>query len=127
MYSSSTLFSLCAHLFVAFGKGFLQTTLPVAFSGRLSEPSETFRIYNTEGIQEEDAGGEEEPIVKSTVKIDDHGSDLTNRFKYKVNALMGVFDPANGVDDERQEGNILNGKAAKTASDYSTNSVLIWS
>ena len=102
MYSSSTLFSLCAHLFVAFSQGFLQTTLPVAFAGRLSEPSETFRIYNNEGIQEEDAGGEEEPIIKSTVKIDDHGSDLTNRFKYKVNALMGVFDPANGVDDERQ-------------------------
>jgi hypothetical protein len=54
--------------------------------------------------------GEEEPIVQATVKIDDGGSNLTNRFKYKVNALMGVFDPQDGDDDERQEGNILNGE-----------------
>ncbi|CAJ1942550.1 unnamed protein product [Cylindrotheca closterium] len=47
-------------------------------------------------------------IARATVKIDDGGSDLTDRFKYKVNALMGVFDPQNGEDDERQEGNILN-------------------
>lgn len=44
------------------------------------------------------------------VKIDDGGSNLTDRFKYKVNALMGVFDPQGGADDERQDGNILNGK-----------------
>ena len=54
--------------------------------------------------------GEEEPIAKAVIKMDDGGSDLTNRFKYKVNALMGVFDPKDGVDDERQDGNILNGK-----------------
>lgn len=52
----------------------------------------------------------EEPIVEATVKIDDGGSNLTDRFKYKVNALMGVFDPQDGVDDERQDGNILNGE-----------------
>lgn len=60
----------------------------------------------------EEKGDEEDkeaPIfAKSTVRIDDGGSNLTDRFKYKVNALMGVFDPANGVDDERQDGNILN-------------------
>lgn len=34
--------------------------------------------------------------------------DLTDRFKYKVHALMGSFDPAPGtVDDENQTGNIL--------------------
>ena len=49
-----------------------------------------------------------EEIARATVKIDDGGSDLTDRFKYKVNALMGVFDPQDGADDERQEGNILN-------------------
>lgn len=48
-------------------------------------------------------------IEPSTVKIDDGGSDLTDRFKYKVNALMGVFDPSSEEDDnEHAEGNILN-------------------
>jgi putative lipoic acid-binding regulatory protein len=56
-----------------------------------------------------DDDGDDQPIMRtSTVKIDDGGSDLTNRFKYKVNALMGVFDPQVGEDDERQDGNILN-------------------
>jgi putative lipoic acid-binding regulatory protein len=56
----------------------------------------------------EETGAGEEPIVESVVRIDDGGADLTNRFKYKVNALMGVFDPQTGVDDENQSGNILN-------------------
>jgi putative lipoic acid-binding regulatory protein len=56
----------------------------------------------------EETGADEEPIVESVVRMDDGGSDLTNRFKYKVNALMGVFDPQTGVDDENQSGNILN-------------------
>lgn len=48
-------------------------------------------------------------IDPSTVKIDDNGSDLTNRFKYKVNALMGKYDPvATGMDNENADGNILN-------------------
>jgi cytoskeletal protein RodZ len=35
--------------------------------------------------------------------------DLTDRFKYKVHALMGAFDPPDGTNDhERQDGNILN-------------------
>ena len=34
---------------------------------------------------------EEGEIQMSTVRIDDGGSDLTDRFKYKVNALMGAF------------------------------------
>lgn len=32
--------------------------------------------------------------------------DMTDRFKYSVNALMGTYDPI-GDDDERQDGNIL--------------------
>ena len=58
----------------------------------------------------EDADDEEEPpiIATSTVKIDDGGSDLTDRFKYKVNALMGVFDPADAEADKEGAGNILN-------------------
>ena len=51
------------------------------------------------------------PIVAtSVVKIDDGGSNLTDRFKYKVHALMGTYDPppSVGPDDENQSGNILN-------------------
>ena len=49
------------------------------------------------------------PMVQSgTVKIDDGGSDLTDRFKYKVQALMGNFDPADTTKDtEKHSGNIL--------------------
>jgi putative lipoic acid-binding regulatory protein len=54
------------------------------------------------------ADPEDNILFESTVKIDDHGSDLTDRFKYKVNALMGVFDPPSDTDNERAEGNILN-------------------
>lgn len=52
-------------------------------------------------------GSGDEQVQMSTVKIDDGGSDLTDRFKYKVQALMGSFDPL-GEDTERQDGNILN-------------------
>ena len=31
---------------------------------------------------------------------------------------MGVFDPTDGVDDERQDGNILNGKFACSISEF---------
>jgi putative lipoic acid-binding regulatory protein len=44
----------------------------------------------------------------ATIRIDDGGSDLTDRFKYKVNALMGVFDPPSEQDNERVSGHILN-------------------
>ena len=48
------------------------------------------------------------PIVKSTVKIDDGGSDLTERFKYKMQALLGNFDPQTGEDTEADgQGNIV--------------------
>jgi len=44
----------------------------------------------------------------ATVRIDDGGSDLTDRFKHKVHALMGDYDPAEGMaDDENQDGNIM--------------------
>ena len=51
---------------------------------------------------------DEPMLVQSTVRIDDGGSNMTDRFKYSVNALMGTYDPQVGVDDERQAGNILN-------------------
>lgn len=44
----------------------------------------------------------------ATVRIDDGGSDMTDRFKYKVHALMGDYDPTDGVvDNENQDGNIM--------------------
>jgi putative lipoic acid-binding regulatory protein len=49
-------------------------------------------------------------VPPAVVTIDDggDGSDLTNRFKYKVHALMGTYDAPSGVvDDENQMGNIL--------------------
>uniref|UniRef100_A0A7S2A1P5 Uncharacterized protein n=1 Tax=Trieres chinensis TaxID=1514140 RepID=A0A7S2A1P5_TRICV len=65
---------------------------------------------NADGDGEPDVAGEEAPVIaQSVVRIDDGGSDLTDRFKYKVNALMGTFDPPGGsADDENQNGNILN-------------------
>jgi putative lipoic acid-binding regulatory protein len=48
------------------------------------------------------------PLRSASVKIDDGGSDLTDRFKYKVQALMGNFDPVDATQDtEQTSGNIL--------------------
>ena len=60
------------------------------------------------GAAENEEAADVEPVYETVVRMDDGGSDLTERFKYKVNALMGVFDPQSGVDDERQSGNIMN-------------------
>lgn len=57
---------------------------------------------------EESSQEDDEIVAKATVRIDDGGSNLTDRFKYKVNALMGVFDPPSpSVDTEKECGNIL--------------------
>lgn len=79
-------------------------------SVRLPEaPTRLYSNSKEDSLAEPSDDQEEEVLFESTVKIDDHGSDLTDRFKYKVNALMGVFDPPTGsVDDERADGNILN-------------------
>ena len=58
--------------------------------------------------KDEQTAADVEPVYETVIKMDDGGSDLTERFKYKVNALMGVFDPQTGVDDEHQQGNIMN-------------------
>lgn len=55
-----------------------------------------------------DLADDEAIMTTSTVRIDDGGSNLTDRFKYKVNALMGVFDPPEGTDNENESGHILN-------------------
>lgn len=48
------------------------------------------------------------PVSPSAITMDDGGSDLTDRFKYKVHALMGTYDPPPGtVNDENQTGSII--------------------
>lgn len=61
-----------------------------------------------EGSSEQIKDEGDECLPETTVRIDDGGSDLTDRFKHKVNALMGTYDPVGGPDDETQNGNILN-------------------
>ena len=45
------------------------------------------RLYTATSSNDEDDNNNCEEAVISTVKIDDGGSDLTDRFKYKVQAL----------------------------------------
>ena len=59
------------------------------------------RLSAGDDLPIEDVGDDDVPIVAtSTVKIDDGGSDLTDRFKYKMQALLGNFDPQTGEDTE---------------------------
>lgn len=72
----------------------------------MSDDNSASEAQSNDGEEEE----EEVPIIaKSTVRIDDGGSDLTDRFKYKMQALMGNFDPQSGEDNTEEEtGNIIN-------------------
>ncbi|GFH54415.1 hypothetical protein CTEN210_10891 [Chaetoceros tenuissimus] len=66
-------------------------------------------VQDSESGEKNEDEVEEPVIATSTVKIDDHGSDLTDRFKYKMNALLGKFDPEiKDNDNESTDGNILN-------------------
>ena len=59
------------------------------------------RLSAGDDLPIEDVGDDDVPIVAtSTVKIDDGGSDLTDRFKYKMQALLGNFDPQTGEGTE---------------------------
>jgi len=78
--------------------------------GHHSNTDHSYRYHiNTLKMAEENIDEEEDaPIIESTVKVNDNGNDLTNRFTYKVNALMGEFDPATSeADNENSDGNIL--------------------
>ncbi|VEU35520.1 unnamed protein product [Pseudo-nitzschia multistriata] len=59
--------------------------------------------------EKESSSNDDSPSYEmGTVKVNDGGSDLTDRFKYKVHALMGDFDPVEGTaNDETQDGNIM--------------------
>jgi putative lipoic acid-binding regulatory protein len=60
-------------------------------------------------VNNDEQNDETSIVPPAVVTIDDgDGSDLTDRFKYKVHALMGTYDAPSGVvDDENQMGNIL--------------------
>ena len=60
-------------------------------------------------MSDQNMDDEDFPIIGETiVKMNDGGSDLTDRFKYKVHALMGDYDPATvDTDNENTDGNIL--------------------
>ena len=110
-----------------FGKGVVTRTMPVSttpnrekiqrFAADSGSGSEETEIDGNEdgnsnhGKDEGEDDGDEAPIAMSTVKIDEGGKNLylTDRFKYKVHALMGDYDPTEGMaDDEDQDGNIMN-------------------
>ena len=79
----------------------------------LLSSAEGFSENNVEDNDEhvtddEDATSAAETVISpASVTMDDGGSDLTDRFKYKVHALMGTYDPEPGKDNENQSGNIL--------------------
>ena len=58
-----------------------------AFTVYKSVSLQRIRLYATSSSDDEDDSNNCEEAVISTVKIDDGGSDLTDRFKYKVQAL----------------------------------------
>jgi putative lipoic acid-binding regulatory protein len=78
----------------------------------LKQSSRAFMGEDEESDGDKSSSADEEngdPIQMGQVKIDDGGSDLTDRFKYKVHALMGDYDPPdNQANDEYADGNILN-------------------
>jgi len=78
--------------------------------------SNGLRMSTGDGGEDDDAANtsstgddDDMPIVKSTVKIDDGGSDLTDRFKYTINALLGTFDDPHVTEDTEAagQGNIV--------------------
>lgn len=72
-------------------------------------------IPNADAPSEGDSAASVSPAA---VTLDEGGIDLTDRFKYKVHALMGDYDPAPGAaDDENQTGNII-GAMLEFPSDY---------
>ena len=58
-----------------------------SFTGYQSVSLPRIRLYTATPSNDDEADNNCEEAVISTVKIDDGGSDLTDRFKYKVQAL----------------------------------------
>lgn len=64
------------------------------------EGVEDERITETETVRIDDEG--------AVFRVNDGGSDLTDRFKHKVHALMGTYDPPVDQDNENETGHIFN-------------------
>lgn len=83
----------------------------LAFIGVLAWPCCAFVVHQTRShslrltaLEEEDtATGADVPANQSAFE-----DDVPDRFKYKVHALMGTFSPPAEVDNENENGNILN-------------------
>ena len=81
----------------------LTSSIPKSTKTRCVELSAT-NDSDTKDVDED--GGEDEVEEVTTVRYKDDG--MTDRFKYKVHALMGDYDPSEGmVDNEDQDGKIL--------------------
>jgi putative lipoic acid-binding regulatory protein len=82
---------------------------------RQSTPSPSNENDPEELLPEGDA--EDERIIETVkvgiddegavFRVNDGGSNLTDRFKYKVHALMGDYDPPAEQDNENETGHIL--------------------
>lgn len=120
---TSRIFSLwiCAGCLIAFSvNAFTPTTTTMSKIRRMALLRQLSPSPSDENAPEEmpEEGAVEDSITESVkvgideegsiVRIDDGGSNLTDRFKYKVNALMGTFDPPAELDNENETGHILN-------------------
>jgi len=101
------------------GPGAISFTYTTGTTKRFANDADNGNVDGDGVVDNEDSDndGDTEPssisspsfeMDNATMKIDDGGSNLTDRFKYKVHALMGDYDPTEGVaDDEDQDGNIM--------------------
>lgn len=89
-----------------------ETSLAFTNNGPCTGNGLAFRRNGLE-LSVENGGREEtEPAGNlDSQKCEGRKHDMSDRFKYKVNALLGTYDPQNRADDERQDGNILEGES----------------
>ena len=75
----------------------------------ITECSYRYHMNSLKMAEENIDDEEDAPAIESTFKVNDNGNNLTNRFTYGLNALMGEFDPATKeTDNENSDGMILN-------------------
>lgn len=80
--------------------------VPVPGAGSQQTAYRPLRSSDIENDANNDDNESPAPYRSSNLET---SAELPERFNYKVQALMGNFDPPPGtVDDERQDGNILN-------------------
>ena len=92
-----------------FGTGFIVTSNRISRS-IVAQRQNRFLSANANSDDQDGNKNNNETTEPESNDGSCRSSDMTDRFKYQVNALMGTYDPMNGVDDERQDGNILQGE-----------------